>query len=84
MKDYNVMIDGKNFFDQPVKGDMRTFDNIKKIVICQGDDQTTGFLLDHNYFNNYFKMTAIVLSKQQEFDTDPKATKQINFTGNLD
>ena len=38
MKDYNVMIDGKNFFDQPVKGDMRTYDNIQKIVICQEDD----------------------------------------------
>ena len=39
------MIDGKNFFDQPVK-----CDNIPKIATGQGDDYTTGCLLDYNYF----------------------------------
>ena len=42
------MTDGKIFFDQPVKSDMRTYDNIQKIVIGQGDDYTTGCLLDYN------------------------------------
>ena len=45
------MIDGKNFFDQPVKSDTRTYDNIRKIAVGQGDDYTTGCLLDYNYFN---------------------------------
>ena len=58
------MIDVKNFFDQPVKSDMRTYDNIQKIATVQGDDYTTGCLLDYNYFNNYDKMIAIDLSKQ--------------------
>ena len=84
IKDYNVMIDGKNFFDQPIKIDMRTYDTIRKIATGQADDYTTGCLLDYNYFNNYYKMIVIDLSKQQQLDTDPKAIQQINFTGNID
>ena len=47
--------------------------SIQKIVTGQGDDYTTGCQLDYNYFNNYHKMIAIDLSKQQEHDADPKA-----------
>ena len=43
-KDYNVMIDGQNFFDQPLKNNLRLNDNIGKIVTGQGDDYTTGCL----------------------------------------
>ena len=78
------MIDGKNFFDQPVKSDLRTYDKIKNIATGQGDDYTIGCLLDYSYFDNYYKMIAIDLSKQQALDADPKAIQQINFTGNLD
>ena len=78
------MIDAKNFFDQPIKNDMRTYDNIRKIATGQGDDYTTGCLLDYSYSNNYYKMVAIYLSKQQTLDADPKATQQIKFTANLD
>ena len=49
IKDYNVMIDGKNFFDQPVKTNIRTFDKILKIATGQGIDYTSGFLLDYIY-----------------------------------
>ena len=49
----------------------------------QGDDHTTGCLLDYNYFKNYYNMIAIDLSKQQALDADPKAKQQINFIGNL-
>ena len=45
IKDYNVMIDGKSFFDQPVKNNLRKFDSIWKIATGQGDDSTTGCLL---------------------------------------
>ena len=44
------MIDGQNFFDQPVRNDLITYDNIQKIATGQGDDYATGFLLDYNYF----------------------------------
>ena len=63
---------------------MRTYDNIRKIATGQGDDCTTGCLLDYNYFNNYNKMIATDLSKQEALDADPEAMQQINFTGNLD
>ena len=63
---------------------MRTYDNIQKIATGQGDDYTTGCLLDYNYFNKDYKMIAIDLSKQKSLDVDPKAMQHINFTGNLE
>ena len=74
----------KNFFDQLIKNDKITYENIRKIATGQGDDYTTGCLLDYTYFKNYYKMIAIDLSKQQALNADPKATQQINFTANLD
>ena len=74
------MIDGKN---EPVKSYMITYHNIQKTATGQRDNYTTGHILDYNYFNNYFKMIAVDLSKQQELDTDLKVIQQINFTGNL-
>ena len=78
------MIDGKNFFDQTVKDDKVTYENIRKIATGQGDNYTTGCLLDYIYFKNYCKMIAVNLSKQQALDADPKAIQQIRFTANLD
>ena len=49
------MIDGKNFFDQPVKNNLITYKNIRKIAACQVDDYTNGCLLDYNYFKDYYK-----------------------------
>ena len=77
------MIDGKNFFHQPIKDDKITYDNIRKIATGQGDDYTTECLLDYAYFKDYYKMIAIDLSKQQALDADPTAIRQINFTANL-
>ena len=53
IKNYNVMIDEKNFFDQPLKNNKVTFENIRKLDTGQGDDYTTGCLLDYIYFKNY-------------------------------
>ena len=77
------MIDGKNFFDQPINNMTKTYKNIRKIAAGQGDDYTTGCLLDYPYFKNHYKMIAIDLSKQQALDADPRAIQQINFTANL-
>ena len=63
---------------------IKTYENIWKITIGQGDDYTTGCLLDYTYFKKYYKMTAVDLSKQQALDADPKAIQEINFTANLD
>ena len=84
IKDYNIMINGKNIFDQPIKINRVTYGNIRKIATGQGDDYTTGCLLDYSYFMDTYKMIAEDLSKQQALDADPKAIQQINFTANLD
>ena len=55
-KDYNVMTDGKNFFDQPINNDFKTNENIRKIATGQGDDYTTGCLLDYPHFKENYKM----------------------------
>ena len=75
------MIDGKNFFDQPIK---KTYENIRKIATGQGDDYTTGCLLDYTYFRDYYKMLTADLSKRQALDFERKAIQRINFTVNLD
>ena len=84
IKDRNVVIDGRNFFDQPIKNDFKTYDNVRKIAAGHRDDYTTGCLLDYNHFKEYYKLIAIDLSKQQKLAADPKAIQQINFTGNLE
>ena len=77
------MIQGKNIFDPSVNNNLRTYDTIRNIATGQGDYYTSGCLLDYNYYNNYYKMIATDLSKQQALDADPKAIKQITFTGNI-
>ena len=72
IKNYNVMINGENFFDQPIKGNKVTYENIRKIATGKGDDYTTGCLLDYTYFRDNYKMIAVPLSRQ------------MNFTANLD
>ena len=57
---------------------------LEKIATGQGDDYTTGCLLDYPYFKDSYKMIAIDLSKQQALDADPRPIQQINFTANLD
>ena len=83
-KDYNVMINGKNFFDQPINSELKTYENVRRIATGQGADYTTGCLSDYSYFKDYYKMIAIDLSKQQVHDADPRAIQQTNFTANLD
>ena len=84
IKDYNIMINRENFFDQSIKNNKVTYENIRKIAAGQGDDYTTGCLLDYSYFTDTYKMIAVDLSKQQALDADPRAIQQINFTANLD
>ena len=50
------MINGKNFFDQPINSKTKTYENIRKIATGQGDDYTSGCLLHYSYFKSYYKM----------------------------
>ena len=78
------MIDGRNFFDQPINSMSKTYENIRKIATGKGDDYTTGCLLDYPYFKENYKIIAIDLSRQNELDEDPRVIQQISFTANLD
>ena len=84
IKDYNVMIDGTNFFDQPINSMNKTYENARKIATGKGDDYTTGCFLDYPYFKENYKMIVVDLSRQNELDADPRAIQQINFAANLD
>ena len=70
LKDYNIMINGENSFDQPVKDNKVTYENIRKIATSQGVDYTSGCLLDYPNFKDSYKIIAVDLSKQNEFDAN--------------
>ena len=65
--------------DQPINSMIKACENIRKVATGQGDDYTTGCLLDYSYFKENYKMIAIDLSKQQALDADPRAIQQITF-----
>ena len=75
---YNVVIDGRNFYDNPIESDIEKYRKLKKVMIGKGEDYTTGSLLDYNYFKKH-KLVAVDLSKQKELDADPRAIQQIEF-----
>ena len=76
---YNVIIDGRNFYDNPIESDIKKYRELKKVMIRKGEDYTTGSLLDYNYFDKHYKLVAVDLSKQKELDADPRAIQQFEF-----
>ena len=64
MMDDGSLIDGQKFFDQPLKTNLRAYDNIRKIATAQEDDYITACLIDFKYFKNCYKIAL---------DADPKA-----------
>ena len=85
IENHNVMINGENLFNQPIKNNKITYENISKIATGKGDDCTTGCLLNYPYFKDSHKMIAVDLSKQEILNRgDPRAIQQTNFTANLD
>ena len=80
IKDFNVLIDGKGFFDVPIKNKEETYEKI--IEISKNNDHKPGNLLDYDYFSNHYKLIVIDLSKQIELE-NPDLKQQINFIGKL-
>ena len=76
---YNVLIDGRNFYDQSVNDQIKKYNKIRKTATGQGDDYITGCLLDHQYFKGHHQLIAVDLSKQKELDADSIAIQQIEF-----
>ena len=79
IKNYNVLIDGRNFYDQPINDLIKQYDEVRKVVIGQGDNYTTRCLQDYAYFKDNFKVIAFDISKQRALDADPKAIQKIVF-----
>ena len=79
LKKYNVIIDGRNFYDNPIESDIEKYTELKKVMIGTGENYTTGSLLDFNYFDKHYKLVAVDLSKQKELDADPRAIQQIEL-----
>ena len=80
---YNVLIDNRNFYDQPVNDQIKKYDEIRKIETGKGDDYATGCLLDYQYFEDHYQLIAVDLSKQKKLDADPRAIQQLEFYGML-
>ena len=82
-ENYNIEIDGRNFYKQPINDSVKQYDEVRKISTGQGDDYRTGCLLDFAYFEKNYRLIAADLSKQKALDADSRAIQQIIFTGKI-
>ena len=80
---YNIEIDGRNFYDQPINDFIKQYHELRKVSTEQGDDYTTGCLLDYKYLKENYGLITADLSKQKALDADSRAIQQINFTGKI-
>ena len=81
---YNVLIDGRNFYDQPINDLVKQWDEIRNIATGQGNDYKTGWcLLDYRYSKDHYNLIAIDLRKLKELNADSRAIQQIEFFGML-
>ena len=82
-QDLKLKIDGRNFYDQPINDSIKQYDEVRKISAGQGDDYTTGCLLDFAYFEKNYRLIAADLSKQKVLDAESRTIQQIIFTGKI-
>ena len=73
IKNYNIEIDGRNFYDQSINDSIKQDYEMRKISTGQGDDYTTGCILDFAYFEKSYRLIAADLSKQKALDADSRA-----------
>ena len=83
---FNVLIDGRNVYNQPISDEIRNYDQLRNSATGKSDDYTTGSLLDYKYFKDRYNIISCDLSKQTKLDADPRSTQQIecNFILNSD
>ena len=81
IKNYNVLIDGRNFYDQPINDLIKQYDEVRKVSTGHGDDYTTGSFLDYAYFKDNYRLLVTDRSKQKALDADPSTLQQILFQG---
>ena len=83
IKNYNVIINGKKFYDQPIDSYVKQYEEIRKLATGQSKDYTTGCLLGYEYKKTHYRLTADDLSRQKKLDADPKVIQQTEFVGQL-
>ena len=79
IENYNIQIDGKNFYDQPINDSMKQYDEIRKMSTGKGDDYR--LFISFAYFEKKYRLIAFDLSKQKALDADSRKIQQIIFTG---
>ena len=80
IKDFNVLIDGKRFFDFPIKNEEEAYEKIIDMSNNNNNNYVTGNLLDFAYYKENYKLIAIDLNKQ----TKIKDPQQINFISKIE
>ena len=80
---YNVIISGKNLYDQTIDSDIKRYKEIRKLKTGQGEDYTTVCLLYYVFIKSHYILIAVDLSRQKELDADPKAVQQLEFVRQL-
>ena len=81
IENYNTEIDGRNFYGQPINDSINQYDEVRKVSTGQGDDYTTGSLLNFAYFEKKSRLMAADLIKQKALDADSRAIQQMTFSG---
>ena len=84
LKNYSILIGGRNFYDQPIDEELRKYGEVRNIMIGRGEEHETGSLLDYACYRKDYKLIACDLSKQKVLDSDPKSIQQIEFVFKLD
>ena len=80
---YNVLIHGRNFYNQSINDQIKKYDEIRKIATGKGDNYSARCLLDYQYFKDHYQLIAVDLSKEKELDADQRAIQQIDSYGML-
>ena len=80
---YNVLIDGRNFYDQPINDQIKKYNEVRKTARGKGDNYKTDCLLDYQYFTDHYQLICCNLSQQKVLDADEKSNQQIQFYGKL-
>ena len=62
---YNAIINGKNFYDQPIDSEIKRYEDIRKLTTEQGEDYTTGCLVGYNHIKNHYRIIAVDLSRKK-------------------
>ena len=76
----NVLIDGRNFYDQPISYKIKKHEELTRLRTGKGQDYATGCLLDYSCFKKHYTIIACDLSKQKELDADPRVIQQLEVT----